>query len=55
MKNQEQIGLNFKQLSDVKHSIREKFEKSAAFNCGDFDEIFLAIVNETIAKLRQQK
>ncbi|MGC4130488.1 MAG: hypothetical protein QM564_13270 [Bergeyella sp.] len=46
------IGLSFNQLMDVKSEIREELKDNSAFNCGDFDKAFHAIVNKTLEKIQ---
>ena len=48
-----ETGLTFEQLSEIKAEIKRKHENSCAYNCGDFDKVFIDIINLTIAKVKE--
>ena len=46
MKNR--AGLTFNELCEVRCLVEKECSMTASFNCGDFEKVFLSVVNNTL-------
>lgn len=45
------IGITLEQFSDIRSNLRKRFKNNHSINCGDFEEVYTATINETIKRI----